>query len=57
VPLLELLHRFIKTVQAWNIYVVDFIEAMKLVKVDMYGLIIVQSILHSNMMFLLTSTT
>ncbi len=34
VPLLELFHRFIKMVQARDIYVVDFVEAMKLVQVD-----------------------
>lgn len=32
--LLELFHGFIKMVQARDIYVVDFVEAMKLVQVD-----------------------
>jgi len=33
-PLLELFHWFIKMVQARDIYVVDFVEAMKMVQVD-----------------------
>ncbi len=35
-PLLELFHGFIKMVQAQNIYVVDFVEAIKLVQVDIW---------------------
>ncbi len=32
-PLLELLHGFIKMVKIWDIYVVDFVEVVKLVQV------------------------
>lgn len=35
-PLLELFHGFVKMVQVQDIYVVDFVEAMKLVQVDIW---------------------
>jgi hypothetical protein len=48
-PLLELLHGLVKMVQAQNIYVVDFVEVVKLIQLE-------QLKLHPRMMPLLFST-
>jgi hypothetical protein len=49
IPLLELLHGLVKMVQAQNIYVVDFVEVVKLIQLE-------QLKLHPRMMPLLFST-